>query len=95
VVAFFVSPFRLKVAGGICVIWQQNNDAATWVAERWVAMSMPLHGVATLEFCEGHSPGAQKEPNIGAAITKSAPTTQVNFRQEARLCVSSDIRFVR
>ena len=46
---------------------------------------MPLHGAAALEFCDEQLLGAQKEPNIGAAITKRAPTAQIILRHEIRL----------
>jgi hypothetical protein len=93
--AFVASPFRLMVAGGICVIRQQDNEAVTWAAAEWLAMSMPPHWGAALEFCRPQSLGTQKERDSGATMSKSAPNKQVNLRPIARLCVSSAIRFFR
>jgi len=56
---------------------------------------MPLQGGAILEFRDAQTLGAQTVPNIGAAITSRAPTTQTSLRKEARSGISSAIRFFR
>ena len=47
-------------------------------------MAIPLQPASVLELEAKQSPVAQREADIGAAITMSAPTTQINLRHEIR-----------
>jgi hypothetical protein len=47
-------------------------------------MAIPLHRASAFELSPEQSPFAQKEADIGAPITRSAPTTQISLRHEIR-----------
>ena len=54
------------------------------IALAFRGMVIPLQLASALKLEAKQSPVAQREADIGAASTMSAPTTQINLRHEIR-----------
>ena len=52
------------------------------IALAFLGMVIPLQLASVLELEAKQSRVAQREADIGAPITRSAPTTQINLRHE-------------
>jgi hypothetical protein len=80
--AFSASSLPRNVAGSSCVIWQQSRGDCPLIEFAHWGLAIPLHRESACELWLEQSPFPQKEADIGAPITRSAPTTQTSLRQE-------------
>jgi hypothetical protein len=73
-----------NVAGSPCFIWQQSRGNGPFMEFAHWGMAIPLHRESRFELWPEQSLFPQDEADIGAPITRSAPTTQSSLRQEIR-----------